>query len=164
VYPLGSPELAATTNTHDGTLHGQLAKSTLDGLVMAAGDAAVAQVVSFVGKGVAAVAEAAKITRVGSSIETGIGQDALATQLNNFYRDGAPLALTQQTFNQAAVSSTHNAAATEVILGKYIQGSADSYDVVAKARGATYFSMSDWGIVEGQLGVESRLIVDAFDE
>jgi filamentous hemagglutinin len=42
----------------------------------------------------------------------------------------------------------------EVILGKYIRGSADSYEAVAQARGATYFSMSDWNVVESQLGAE----------
>jgi filamentous hemagglutinin len=154
VYPLGAPELAPTPNVQDGTLHEQLAKSTLDGLLMASGDAAVAKVTSLIGKGVAAAVEAAKIVGGGSSIETAAGQQALATSLNNFYRDGASPSLIQQTFNQAALSSTHNAAATEVILGKYIQGSIDSYEAVAQARGATYFSMSDWSAVQGQLGAD----------
>ena len=78
--------------------------------------------------------------------------EAAAAKLNNFYRDGAPPELIQQTFNQAAVSSTHNANASEVVLGKYISGSADSYEAVAQARGSTYFSMSDWSTVQGQLG------------
>jgi hypothetical protein len=49
----------------------------------------------------------------------------------NFYREGAPPAIVQQTFNQAALSSTHNPDAVEVVLGKYIAGSPDSYDAVA---------------------------------
>jgi filamentous hemagglutinin len=75
-----------------------------------------------------------------------------ATQLNNFYRDGASPDIIQQTFNQGALSSTHNASASEVVLGKYVAGSSTSYEAVAQARGSTYFSMSDWGAVEGQLG------------
>jgi filamentous hemagglutinin len=75
--------------------------------------------------------------------------------LNNFYREGAPPDLIQKTYNAAAVNSTHNTSASEVILGRYIAGSADSYDEVAKARGATYFSMSDWNSVQGQLGKEN---------
>ncbi|WP_211467973.1 two-partner secretion domain-containing protein [Collimonas silvisoli] len=77
-----------------------------------------------------------------------------ATQLNNFYRDGASPDIIQQTFNQGALSSTHNAGASEVVLGKYIAGSNASYDAVAQARGSTYFSMSDWGAVQGQLGAD----------
>jgi filamentous hemagglutinin len=154
VYPFGAPELRPTPNVLDGTLHDQLAKSTLDGLLMASGDAAVAKVAALVGKGVVAAADAAKIVGGGSSIESAAGQQALATSINNFYRDGASPSLIQETFNQAAVSSTHNSAAMEVILGKYIRGSADSYEAVAQARGATYFSMSDWNVVESQLGAE----------
>jgi filamentous hemagglutinin len=78
-----------------------------------------------------------------------------ARLLNNFYREGAPPDLIQKTYNAAAVNSTHNTSASEVILGRYIAGSADSYDEVAKARGATYFSMSDWNSVQGQLGKEN---------
>jgi filamentous hemagglutinin len=74
--------------------------------------------------------------------------------LNNFYRDGASPDLIQQTFNQAAQSSTHNVASSEVVLGKYIAGSPQSYEAVAQARGSTYFSMSDWNTVEGQLGAD----------
>jgi hypothetical protein len=104
-----------TPNIFDGTLHDQLAKSTIDGLLMASGDAAIAKFTVLLGKGVAATADAVKIVRGGSGIETAAGQQALATSLNNFYRDGASPALVQQTFNQAAVSSTHNATATEVV-------------------------------------------------
>ncbi len=78
----------------------------------------------------------------------------IAINLNNFYRDGASPEIIQQTFRQAARSSTHNANSTEVILGKYISGSPNSYEAVAEARGATYFSMSDWNAVSGQLGGE----------
>ncbi|WP_051887992.1 hemagglutinin repeat-containing protein [Caballeronia sordidicola] len=74
--------------------------------------------------------------------------------LNNYYRDGAPVDLIQQAFAQAATSSTHNAGASEVILGKYIAGSSDSYEAVAQTQGATYFSMSDWSNVQAQLGAD----------
>jgi hypothetical protein len=77
-----------------------------------------------------------------------------ARLLNNFYRDGAPPDLIQQTANAAAKNSTHNPLAPEVVLGRFVAGSADSYDEVAKARGSTYFSMSDWTAVQGQLGEE----------
>ncbi|MCP2087412.1 UNVERIFIED_ORG: filamentous hemagglutinin [Paraburkholderia sediminicola] len=80
----------------------------------------------------------------------------LASKINNFYRDGASPEIIQQTFNQAALSSTHNAGASEVVLGKYIAGSDSSYEAVAQARGSTYFSMSDWATVQGQLG-ESQM-------
>lgn len=161
VYPFGSPELKQTPNFVDGTLHDQLAKSTLDGLLMSSDDAAVAKVTALAGKGLAAAVDAAKIAG-GGSVEIAAGQQALATSLNNFYRDGASPELIQQTFNQAAVSSTHNATASEVILGKYIKGSAESYEAVEQARGTTYFSMSDWGIVEAnweqiRCGILTRL-------
>jgi filamentous hemagglutinin len=154
VSPLGSPELVPTTNIQDGTLHDQLAKTTLDGLALAAGDAAFAKVAGLIGQGTLAAWDLAKTFGGGSSIETALGREALATQVNNFYRDGASPELIQQIFNQAAASSTHNAGSMEVILGKHINGSADSYEAVAQARGATYFSMSDWNAVQGQLGQE----------
>jgi filamentous hemagglutinin len=154
VYPLGSAELRPTPNVQDNTFHDELAKSTLDALLMASGDAAVAQVTGLVGKGVAAAVNAATIVRGGASMETAIGEEALAAPINNFYRDGPSSTLLQQTFDQAALSSTHNARATEVILGKHIEGSPASYEAVAKIRGATYFSMSDWSVVESQLGAD----------
>lgn len=92
------------------------------------------------------------------SIATGAnGETAaenLAARLNNFYRDGYSPELIQQTYDQAAISSTHNTASSEVVLGKYIAGSSNSYEAVAQARGATYFSMSDWSTVQGQLGAD----------
>lgn len=51
-----------------------------------------------------------------------------------------------------AQDATHNPTAPEVILGRYIRDSADSYDAVAQARGATYFSMSNWGGVSADIG------------
>ncbi len=81
--------------------------------------------------------------------------EILATQINNFYRDGASPELLTQAYNQAALNSTQNASSSEVILGPYIAGSASSYDAVAQAQGATYFSMSDWSTVQSQLGAEN---------
>ena len=91
----------------------------------------------------------------GASVPTLGGKaaaEAAAAKLNNFYRDGASPELIQQTYNQAALSSTHNSRASEVILGKYIAGSQNSYEAVAEARGATYFTMSDGSSVQAQLG------------
>jgi filamentous hemagglutinin len=79
VYPLGAPELTQTPGPRDGTLHDQLAKSTLDGLLIASGDAAVAKVAALVTKGVVAAADAVKIIGVGSRIETAAGQQAFAS-------------------------------------------------------------------------------------
>ncbi|WP_287497976.1 hypothetical protein, partial [Pandoraea sp. CB10b_02] len=91
----------------------------------------------------------------GSAMPAGTGAAvALAARINNFYRDGATPELLQQAYRQAALSSTHNAGASEVILGKYIAGSDRSYEMVAQSRGATYFSMSDWAAVQGQLGAD----------
>nr|WP_019936910.1 hemagglutinin repeat-containing protein [Bordetella sp. FB-8] len=81
--------------------------------------------------------------------------EVIATQINNFYRDGASPELLTQAYNQAAISSTQNASSSEVILGPYIEGSANSYDAVAQEQGATYFSMSDWGTVKSQLGAKN---------
>jgi hypothetical protein len=88
VYPLGASELTQAPNARDGTFEDQLAKSTLDAVLMATGDAAVAKVAGLIGKGLAAAVDAAKIVGSGSSLETTVGQQALATQLSNFYRDG----------------------------------------------------------------------------
>jgi filamentous hemagglutinin len=60
---------------------------------------------------------------------------------NNFNRDGADPDLMQQMLRTAADAATHNANATEVVLGRYVPGSAASYEKVAAARGATYFEL-----------------------
>ncbi len=88
------------------------------------------------------------------AIKDGAPPSEIAFQINNFYRDGAPSDLLQKTFNQAAQSSTHNAASSEVVLGKHILGSPQSYEAIARARNATYFSMSDWTAVEEILGAD----------
>lgn len=95
--------------------------------------------------------DAAKIAPTKGGAATAYDDAKIA---NNFYRDGQNAEIGQQTFSQAALSSTHNANASEVVLGKYIAGSSNSYEAVAQSRGATYFSMSDWGTVEGQLGAD----------
>lgn len=55
-------------------------------------------------------------------------------------------------FNHTAAQATHNDDALEVVLGKYIPDSLNSYDEVARSRGATYFSMGDWNVVSGEVG------------
>ncbi|MFC0350701.1 hemagglutinin repeat-containing protein [Undibacterium danionis] len=97
---------------------------------------------------------AGKVTSAGASKLSEVETKALAAKMNNFYRDGTSPELVQKTFNQAALSSTHNATSSEVVLGKYIPNSSQSYEAVAEARGATYFSMSDWSVVQGQLGAD----------
>lgn len=79
----------------------------------------------------------------------------MTATINNVYRDGAAPELLQQAYNQAAFGSTHSASSVDVVCGKYVAGSPDSYEAVAQARGATYFSMSDWNAVQGQMGVEN---------
>jgi filamentous hemagglutinin len=55
-------------------------------------------------------------------------------------------------FSQVASSATHNDGASEVVLGKYMPGSPNSYDEIARSRGATYFSMGNWNVVSGEIG------------
>jgi hypothetical protein len=65
--------------------------------------------------------------------------------------DESSFVIARPLIHASTILIMHNAAASEVILGKYIQGSANSYQAVAKARGSTYFSMQDWNVVAGQL-------------
>ena len=55
-------------------------------------------------------------------------------------------------FARSAKSATHNDGSDEVVLGRYVKDSLESYDVVARMRGATYFSMGNWGAVSGEIG------------
>ncbi len=71
---------------------------------------------------------------------------------NNVYAEGGEPAMTKKMFDAAAHASTRNAGSTEVVLGSYVKGSANSYEQVAKSRGATYFEVPDWSNVQGQLG------------
>lgn len=129
------------------------ADSLNDAFGIALQDNAIGQVIK--GVGVVAVKTGLGVARA----EQAAGAAATITSsenrlLNNFYRDGSSPDLIQQSYQQAAISSTHNAQSSEVILGKYIAGSENSYDAVARARGSTYFSMSDWSAVQGQLGAD----------
>jgi len=60
----------------------------------------------------------------------------------------------KQMLDTAAQSATHNNNGTEVILGRYIPGSINSYEQVAQARGATYFALPDshWNNTSSILG------------
>jgi hypothetical protein len=49
--------------------------------------------------------------------------------------------------DRKAAEATHNPDSKEVVLGKYYAGSSASYEAIAKDRGATYFSLDDWGKV-----------------
>ena len=71
---------------------------------------------------------------------------------NNMYRDGGDPGILKQMFDAAARNSTVNPNGTEVVLGKYIAGDPASYEQVARSRGATFFEMPDWAVVEGQIG------------
>ena len=84
------------------------------------------------------------------------GPATYARQINNLYRDGGSPELIQQTVRKAALSSTHNGAADEVVLGKHLAGSKESYEVVAQSRGATYFSMPDWSTVRQQMNFSNE--------
>ncbi|MDP1685448.1 MAG: hypothetical protein Q8L67_09410, partial [Hydrogenophaga sp.] len=71
---------------------------------------------------------------------------------NNMYRDGGDPGILKQMLEAAARNSTVNPNGTEVVLGRYIPGSPESYEQVARSRGATFFEMPDWAVVEGQIG------------
>ncbi|MES2415607.1 MAG: hypothetical protein V4614_17570 [Pseudomonadota bacterium] len=87
--------------------------------------------------------------RAGSNIT-----DDMATRVAlNFYKDiGADLG--PAMYRSAGENSTHNPQALEVVLGRYYANSPQSYEQIAKARGATYFEMGDWGKTQGLLGAD----------
>jgi hypothetical protein len=90
------------------------------------------------GLGIGAAAAASSV--VNKVVDQTIALNKSAAAINrdaNFYREGAPPTMMQQTFNQTALSSTHNPDAAEVVLGKYIAGSPDSYNAVGGAKNAT---------------------------
>ena len=87
---------------------------------------------------------------------------ALAADIARSAREGDSLAARADTeagsmqpyafFQKAAQAATHNPGATEVVLGRYIDGSPASYDAVARSRGSTYFSLKDWSQVGKEVG------------
>ncbi len=81
----------------------------------------------------------------------------------NLYRDW-PVAsdMVQYRVNQLAERATHNLTADTVVLGKYIEGSASSYERVAKAQGATYFELpgTSWSEAVTQLGAEKMWLIN----
>jgi filamentous hemagglutinin len=148
--PLAPGCVAATTELALGATSEYTGVSTVG--MTAAGTTAMA---SRLAKSASSATDVAAVVREARAVVGEAKAIESARLLNNFYREGAPPDLIQKTYNAAAVNSTHNTSASEVILGRYIAGSADTYDEVAKARGATYFSMSDWNSVQGQLGKEN---------
>jgi len=81
----------------------------------------------------------------------------------NLYRDW-PVAsdMVQYRVSQLAERATKNPNSDTVVLGKYIEGSANSYEQVAKAQGATYFEFpgKTWSEAEVQLGVDKMWAVN----
>jgi len=55
-------------------------------------------------------------------------------------------------YNQLATAATKNADSGEVVLGRYLVDSANSYEKVAQARGATYYEVGAWNAMEKELG------------
>ena len=51
-----------------------------------------------------------------------------------------------------AAKATHNANSDTVVLGRYIEGSKNSYEEVAKSKRATYFEMNNWNEVQAKYG------------
>jgi len=81
----------------------------------------------------------------------------------NLYRDW-PVAsdMVQYRVSQLAERATQNPNADTVILGKYVKGDASSYELVARAQGATYFEFpgKTWSEAELQLGVDKMWSVN----
>ena len=55
-------------------------------------------------------------------------------------------------YSRLAAAATQNIDGTEVVLGRYLAGSANSYEQVAQARGATYYEVTAWSAMEKELG------------
>lgn len=75
----------------------------------------------------------------------------------NIYKDWSSATdMVQNRIVQLAERATLNPNADTVVLGKYIEGSASSYERVAKAKGATYFELpgTSWEQAETQLGTK----------
>ena len=138
--------------TRPDSFHDQAAQSTAEGTVLEVGNLLTGGLIGIGLNG--AVSAQSAVRNYLASRGVVASDDAVAIISNNFYRDGAPPELIQQTFDLAARSSTHNPSSAEVVLGRYISGSENSYEVVAQVRGSSYFSMSDWAAVQGQLGAE----------
>ena len=81
----------------------------------------------------------------------------------NLYRDW-PVAsdMVQYRVSQLAGRATQNPNADTVVLGKYVEGNASSYEQVARAQGATYFEFpgKTWSEAELQLGVDKMWSVN----
>lgn len=81
----------------------------------------------------------------------------------NLYRDW-PVAsdMVQYRVNLLAEKATHNLTADTVVLGKYIEGSASSYEQIARAKGATYFELpgTSWSEAVTQLGAEKMWLIN----
>ena len=105
-----------------------------------------------------AVAKALTSTIVKTFVANKIGtvlSDEAATRLAlNFYADGG-YDLAPAMYKAAAQNSTKNPQAGEVILGKHIEGSPLSYEVIATNRGATYFEMKDWVKTQDIIGADN---------
>ena len=85
---------------------------------------------------------------------TAIADDTASRIALNFYKDaGADLG--PQMYKFAGETSTRNPQGVEVVLGQYIVGSPQSYEQVARARGATYFEMGDWNKAQSIVGEEN---------
>lgn len=95
-----------------------------------------------------AIAEA----KAASTAEKAVAQTKIDL---NFYKDwSSPTDMVQNRIVQLAERATQNPNADTVVLGKYTEGSASSYEQVAKAKGATYFELpgTSWAEAEFQLG------------
>jgi hypothetical protein len=57
-------------------------------------------------------------------------------------------------YDRLATAATKNTESSEVVLGRYLAGNANSYEQVAQARGATYYEVGAWDSMFKELGKE----------
>jgi filamentous hemagglutinin len=60
-------------------------------------------------------------------------------------------------YNRLAAAATQNVESAEVVLGRYIAGSANSYERVAQARGVTYYEVAAWSAIDKELGSKEKM-------
>ena len=147
---LNVPTIGSPTDPRTGTFQDTLARSTAEALLLESGNQVALAIVGTALKAVGVTTQTVKNYFASTGVT--ISDDAAARIANNFYREGGDPKTIEAMFNSAASSSTRNASSGEVVLGKYVTGSSQSYEKVAIARGATYFEVPDWAATQLLLG------------
>ena len=99
----------------------------------------------------------------GSGLPSGAGLRGHVDAEGNYHAAQGDAVIPTPVYREALARSVHHREASTVMLGRFIEGSEDSYERVAERSKASYFSMDDWHDIQVAYKLSNDDMYDAFN-